>query len=294
MEWLNTAISRMKRQSGFPLRISKVYFCTDAKFPAVNAEFITSTFEVSLRLSSESSVCEDVIGGRKIALPFPHVVFKHPGVKCILAGDLPRSTISFSYDADACKLLKEWKLIPDEYFWPISYSGMMAGLVEKFRQLCLSLTIDGTSDQLDWVCFQILQELLFARLQQENLTPDAENRIRKAAIYFQHHCNRSLTVEEVARRFGFSRAVFFREWKRIFHESPKEHILKSRLEMAALRLIRSNLSVADIVDEVNFSGVTAFYAKFQEHFGVSPGEFRKNRKLWNKIIPDITPEIMEG
>ncbi|MBE6365630.1 MAG: helix-turn-helix transcriptional regulator [Lentisphaerae bacterium] len=294
MEWMNTEIGQALRQNKFPLNVSKVYFCNNAKFPADDNSYVMKNFEVSLRLQSASGICEDRIDGQKINLPFPHTVFKHPGMKCSLAGDCPRDTISFSYNHIGYQTLKDWGLIPQEFFWEIDFSEVLQKLVEKFRQCCLTLTIAGGSDQLDWVCFQILRELLFARTKKDSVSINAENRIRKAAIYFQHHCNRSLTVEEVARRFGFSRAVFFREWKRIFHESPKEHILKSRLEMAALRLIRSNLSVADIVDEVNFSGVTAFYAKFQEHFGVSPGEFRKNRKLWNKIIPDITPEIMEG
>ena len=294
MEWMNTEIGQALRQNKFPLNVSKVYFCDNAKFPANDNSYVMKNFEVSLRLQSASGICEDHINGQKINLPFPHTVFKHPGMKCSLAGDSPRNTISFSYNHQGYQTLKDWGLIPQEFFWEIDFSDVLQELVEKFRQCCLTLTIAGGSDQLDWVCFQILRELLFARTRKDSVSINAESRIRKAAIYFQHHCNRSLTVEEVARRFGFSRAVFFREWKRIFHESPKEHILKSRLEMAALRLIRSNLSVADIVDEVNFSGVTAFYAKFQEHFGVSPGEFRKNRKLWNKIIPDITPEIMEG
>jgi AraC-like DNA-binding protein len=279
----------MKRQYGFPLTVSKVYFCNGATFPSSGGPFVVNVFEVSLRLNSEAMLCQDQIDGKTVDLPFPHVVLKHPGKQCLLVGELPRDTIAFSYNMESYALLKAWKMIPEENFWPVNIDGILLELVEKFRQVCMQLTIAGAGDQLDGVCFQILRELLLAREQAGENECDAEVRIRKAAIYFQHHCNRSLTVEDVARRFGFSRAAFFREWKRIFPESPKEHILRARLEMAALRLIRSDQPVADIAGEVNFSGVTAFYSKFQKHFGVSPGEFRCNSKLWKKIEPDILP-----
>lgn len=290
MEWINSAVADIPRLSKFPLNVSTVYFCSNALFPSAgNSFFLIKTFEVSLRLNSKAEICEDIIDNRKISLPFPHVVFKYPGLRCSLAGDLPRDTISFSYNAENFSLLQAWGLIPDEICWQISLNGSLPELVEKFRHLCRSLTVNGVCDQLDWVCFQILQELRFSRQYDQTSSMDPESRIRKAAIYFQQHCNRSLSVEEVAKRFGFSRAGFFREWKRIYPGSPKEHILQSRLEMAALRLIRSNLSVAYIAEEVNFSGLSAFYRKFQEHFGVSPAEFRKNPELWRKVLPDVIP-----
>jgi AraC-like DNA-binding protein len=96
-------------------------------------------------------------------------------------------------------------------------------------------------------------------------------------------------VEYIAHKFGFSRASFYREWERHFDIAPKNHLLNSRLEAAALRLIYSRLPVADIAREVHFSGATAFYRKFKEHYGFSPAELRNDPDLWKNFVPDLIP-----
>ena len=104
MWWTSPSMSEIPRRSDFPLKVAHVYFCNDLRFSTPpSATFEIVRFEVSLRLRSDALICEDLIDGKKISMPFPHVVFKRPGIKCILAGDLPRDTIAFNYDASVGK-----------------------------------------------------------------------------------------------------------------------------------------------------------------------------------------------
>ena len=64
MEWMNTEIGQALRQNKFPLNVSKVYFCDNAKFPANDNSYVMKNFEVSLRLQSASGICEDHIDGQ--------------------------------------------------------------------------------------------------------------------------------------------------------------------------------------------------------------------------------------
>ena len=133
-----------------------------------------------------------------------------------------------------------------------------------------------------------MQEIIFNPPEDEELS-NASARIRQAARYMQHHCDRPLSVGSIARKFGFSRAAFYREWSQNFDIAPKDHLLHSRLEAAALRLIYSKLPVADIAREVHFSGATAFYRKFRERYNFSPAELRNNPELLKNFVPDLIP-----
>lgn len=127
------------------------------------------------------------------------------------------------------------------------------------------------------VCLQIIRELV----KQRHPSPSWDtpgNRIKEAALYMLHHYDQAVNCDDIAARFGFSHAVFFREWKKYFDVSPSNYILEYRLQEAARRLAQTDIPVSTIVREVHFSGVTAFYKKFKEHYGMTPDFFRKEQR----------------
>jgi AraC-like DNA-binding protein len=55
-----------------------------------------------------------------------------------------------------------------------------------------------------------------------------------------------LSVDDVARAAGLSRAHFSREFRRAFGESPHAYLLTRRLERAAALLRTTDRSIADV------------------------------------------------
>ena len=91
------------------------------------------------------------------------------------------------------------------------------------------------------------------------------------ARYFE-----SLSVDEMARAAGLSRAHFSREFRRAFGESPHQYLLTRRLERAAALLRTTDHSVAEICLSVGLTSVGSFTTSFTRTFGKSPTAYRES------------------
>src|SRR5919198_2923428 len=83
-----------------------------------------------------------------------------------------------------------------------------------------------------------------------------------------------LTVDDLARAAGLSRAHFSREFRRAFGESPYAYLLTRRLERAASLLRLTDRSIADICFSVGLQSVGSFTTSFTRTYGVSPTAYR--------------------
>ena len=89
------------------------------------------------------------------------------------------------------------------------------------------------------------------------------------ARYFER-----LTVDDLARAAGLSRAHFSREFRRAFGESPHVYLLTRRLERAASMLRTTDRSVADICIAVGLDSIGSFTTSFTRMFGRPPTAYR--------------------
>jgi AraC-like DNA-binding protein len=89
------------------------------------------------------------------------------------------------------------------------------------------------------------------------------------ARYFE-----ALSVEDLARAAGLSRAHFSQEFRRAFGESPHAYLLTRRLERAAALLRMTDNSVADICVAVGLQSVGSFTTSFRRMFKMSPTAYR--------------------
>jgi AraC-like DNA-binding protein len=83
-----------------------------------------------------------------------------------------------------------------------------------------------------------------------------------------------LTVDDLARAAGLSRAHFSREFRRTFGESPHAYLLTRRLERAAALLRATDRSVAEICFSVGLQSVGSFTTSFTRTYGLSPTAYR--------------------
>src|ERR1700761_5641585 len=84
-----------------------------------------------------------------------------------------------------------------------------------------------------------------------------------------------LTVDDLARAAGLSRAHFSREFRRAFGESPHAYLLTRRLERAAALLRMTDRSVADICFSVGLRSLGSFTTSFTRTYGLSPTAYRR-------------------
>jgi AraC-like DNA-binding protein len=84
-----------------------------------------------------------------------------------------------------------------------------------------------------------------------------------------------LTVADLARAAGLSRAHFSHEFRRAFGESPHAYLLTRRLERAAAMLRTTDRSVATICVSVGLVGIGSFTTSFTRTYGMSPTAYRR-------------------
>jgi AraC-like DNA-binding protein len=89
------------------------------------------------------------------------------------------------------------------------------------------------------------------------------------ARYFER-----LTVADLAKAAGLSRAHFSEQFRRAFGVSPHAYLLTRRLERAAALLRSTDRSVAEICMAVGLSSVGSFTSSFTRTYGMSPTAYR--------------------
>jgi AraC-like DNA-binding protein len=83
-----------------------------------------------------------------------------------------------------------------------------------------------------------------------------------------------LSVADLARVAGLSRAHFSREFRRAYGEPPHAYVLTRRLERAAALLRGTDRSVAEVCFSVGLQSVGSFTTSFTRTYGVSPTAYR--------------------
>ena len=89
------------------------------------------------------------------------------------------------------------------------------------------------------------------------------------ARYFEE-----LSVDDLARAAGLSRAHFSREFRAAFGESPHTYLLTRRMERAAALLRNTDRSVADVCLSVGLQSIGSFTTSFKRTYGVTPTAYR--------------------
>jgi AraC-like DNA-binding protein len=102
----------------------------------------------------------------------------------------------------------------------------------------------------------------------------AERHLLRAKDVVDARYAEPLTVDELARAAGLSRAYFIRAFRRAFGEPPHAYLLTRRLERAAALLRSTDRSIADICFTVGLRSLGSFTTSFTRTYGLSPAAYR--------------------
>lgn len=92
---------------------------------------------------------------------------------------------------------------------------------------------------------------------------------------------RRFTVGELAQKAGYSPDHFVRLFRALTEQSPKEFMIKSRMERALALLKESSHTVTQIADLLGYQDIGFFSRQFKEQLGISPDHFRQRGLLHN-------------
>lgn len=101
---------------------------------------------------------------------------------------------------------------------------------------------------------------------------------RKIAAIAQHiraNYHGNISIEDLARQAGLSLSRVERLFQRVFHYSPRQLLLQSRLA-GAMAMLESDgkESIAEIAYACGYTDHSAFSRQFKAHAGMSPVQYR--------------------
>lgn len=105
------------------------------------------------------------------------------------------------------------------------------------------------------------------------------NSIEQAVQYINAHYASPLSLDEIARRFLMSRALFTRKFREHTGKSFLEFLNARRLEQACQLLRETNWTAVMIAHYVGFGSPAYFHRLFMREMKVSPMQFRKMNKI---------------
>jgi AraC-like DNA-binding protein len=111
----------------------------------------------------------------------------------------------------------------------------------------------------------------------ENTTElTSEHRLMtRVARHIERHCREKLTLTDLAQVAKLSERQLQRVFKRIFQASPIEHLIRVRVRTAAVQLLETRDSLADIAFDCGFCDQSHFTNQFRRFRGMSPARYRK-------------------
>jgi AraC family transcriptional regulator len=161
-----------------------------------------------------------------------------------------------------------------------SLASQMAGLIQD---------VASDDGQLEELLLQLIRHVLksYGELRTDLPSParSVDQRIRKAVARMRAECNRSLALDELAADVGLSRSRFYQQFRACVGVSPGVYLDTLRCELAMGLLIREDLTLAQISDQLGFSAQAHFTRFFKSKTGVAPSSFR--RAIFELVEPGM-------
>lgn len=122
--------------------------------------------------------------------------------------------------------------------------------------------------------YEILLRLLHTTLHE----PAAPGQTEKMLQYLCGHFQQPLSIQKLAKQFGYSYDHFIRVFRDTYRITPGKYLSALRMAHGKSLLSTSSLSVQQIALACGYLNVTDFYRAFKKDTGVSPSGWRTNQR----------------
>jgi len=134
--------------------------------------------------------------------------------------------------------------------------------------------LDDGAALSDWATLGLL---LARHVERSALTPNGAygGRLTALMAWLDDHLDETVTLEAAANRFGMSRSLLAREFRRHTGLSFIGHCNRRRLERAAGLMAAGDASVAEAAFTAGFANLSHFHRQFKSVYGMTPAAFRR-------------------
>lgn len=102
--------------------------------------------------------------------------------------------------------------------------------------------------------------------------------VREIHDQLLQHMDQRVTIEELSKQYLINPTTLKSAFKAVYGTSLAAHIKEHRMEQAAKMLRETDMSIAEIAQDVGYDRQSKFSTAFKGFFHVLPREYRKNRR----------------
>lgn len=110
----------------------------------------------------------------------------------------------------------------------------------------------------------------------ESPTPNSNNRLSQSLDWALERISTDFTVEDWAQQVSMSRRSFDRHFRRLYGSSPKQWIIRQRIQRAQSLLESSNINIDLVATNCGFENSLSLRQHFKRQLGVTPRQYRDN------------------
>lgn len=148
-------------------------------------------------------------------------------------------------------------------------------LYKEFRD------IDAASPLImEGLILEIIGEIIRGARLTSAKPPDS---LRSAIEFIHSHFTSCFTIADVARVVGIHPVHLAQSFRKHQRCTVGEYVRRLRIELAAQELLQSNASLAEIAASCGFSDQSHFTRMFQRYLGLTPRQYRVQRRRPNLI-----------
>lgn len=104
---------------------------------------------------------------------------------------------------------------------------------------------------------------------------EVQLKILKAQNILESRFKEAVKISDLCIELNMSLYYFTHQFTKFVGCSPKQYLIKIRLNVAGKMLISTSLTIYEIAENSGFPNVNLFITCFKKNFGITPTEFRK-------------------
>ena len=220
------------------------------------------------------------INGKVMRAKAGDVLFFHPG-----------NTYSAHCDGECCNFLVTFFTFDIgnsvDLFQSLNCAGIYSfpALAESSDAFCLCYLRDfKNTDRVSLNLYAFFLTFLTALLPllgtQQNfydeLPPAPALKFNRLLSYMEENAEKNIPIKELASFMGMSEKYFIQFFHAHTGKSPKQYMIRQRMELSARLLSDPSLFISEVADRLHFSDEYAFSKAFKKYYGESPVSFRKH------------------
>ena len=117
------------------------------------------------------------------------------------------------------------------------------------------------------------------KVSQVRYAPGVVQRLARVLEHLHGHCAEPLTSLDLAKLAGLSESQFERTFRKTFGSSPRQYLIRIRIEKACRLLRETDLTLAAVAVECGFYDHAHLSRAFAAQMGESPSGYRNRRQV---------------